>query len=78
MLDGVEAGTAEIAAELGEDLGRIAYHVRVLNRRRALQGVAKDLPAPPCFRLAPQALWVRKMLAESDKQDRDDDPGGRD
>lgn len=78
MLDGIEAGAAEIAAELGEAPGRIAYHLRVLRRRRALRGIAKDPPAPPSFRLAPQALWARKMLAELSKQNREDDPGGRD
>jgi DNA-binding transcriptional ArsR family regulator len=78
MLDGMEAGAAEIAAELGEASGRIAYHLRVLTRRRALKGIAKDPPAPPYFRLAPQALWARKMLAELRKQGREDDPGGRD
>jgi hypothetical protein len=78
MLDGMEAGAAEIAAVLAEEPGRIAYHLRVLTKRRALKGIAKDPPAPPCFRLVPQALWVRKMLAELAKQDREDDPGGRD
>jgi hypothetical protein len=78
MLDGMEASAAEIAAELAEEPGRIAYHLRMLTRRRALKGIAKDPPAPPCFRLAPQALWARKMLAEFGKQDRGDDQGGRD
>jgi DNA-binding transcriptional ArsR family regulator len=78
MLDGMEVGAVEIAAELGEAPGRIAYHLRVLTRRRALRGIAKDLPAPPYFRLAPQALWARKMLAELRKQEGEDDPGGRD
>ena len=78
LLDGREAGTAEIAAELREAPGRIAYHLRVLTRRRALRGIAKDPPAAPYFRLAPQALWARKMLAELAKQNREDDPGGRD
>jgi DNA-binding transcriptional ArsR family regulator len=78
MLEGMEAGVTEIAAELSEEPGRVAYHLRVLTRRRALKGIAKDPPAPPYFRLAPQALWARKMLAEFGKQDRDDDPGGRD
>lgn len=78
MLDGMEAGAAEIAAVLAEEPGRIAYHLRVLRRRGALKGVAKDPPAPPFFRLAPGALWARKMLAELNKRDREDDPGGRD
>jgi DNA-binding transcriptional ArsR family regulator len=76
MLDGMEAGTAEIAAALAEEPGRIAYHLRVLTRRTALKGIAKDPPAPPYFRLAPQALWARRMLAELRKQDREDDQGG--
>lgn len=78
MLDGMEAGAAEIAAELGQAPGTIAHHLRVLTRRGALRGIAKDRPAPPYFRLAPHALWARKMLAELRKQDRKDDPGGRD
>jgi DNA-binding transcriptional ArsR family regulator len=78
MLDGMEAGAVEIGAELGVAPGTIAHHLRVLTRRRALKGTAKDPPAPPCFRLAPQALWAHRMLAELGKQDREDDPGGRD
>ncbi len=78
MLDGTEADVVEIAATLAEAPGRIAYHLRVLRRRRALKGVAKDPPAGPYYRLAPQALWVRKMLTESSKENREDDPGGRD
>jgi hypothetical protein len=78
MVDGMETGAAEIAAALTEKPGRITYHLSVLTRRRALKGVARDRPAPPCFRLAPQALWARKMLAELGKPDRDDDSGGRD
>lgn len=78
MLDGTVAGAAEIAAALAEKPGRIAYHLRVLRRRGALKGIAKDPPAPPYYRMAAQALWARKMLAELRKQNRDDDPGGRD
>jgi DNA-binding transcriptional ArsR family regulator len=78
MVDGMEAGAAEIAATLTEKPGRISYHLLVLTRRGALKAVARDRPAPPFFRLAPQALWARKMLAELGKRDRDDDPGGRD
>jgi len=78
MLDGMEAGVAEIAAVLAEEPGRIGYHLRVLTRRGALKGFAKDPPAPPYFRMARQALWARKMLVELRKQNRDDDPGGRD
>jgi len=77
MLNGMEAGATEIASALAEEPGRIAYHLLVLTRRGALKGVARDRPAPPCFRLAPRALWARRMLAELRKQDREDDPGGR-
>lgn len=78
MIDGMEAGAAEIAAALAEEPGRIAYHLRVLRRRGALKGVAKDPPSPPYFRLAAQALWARKMLAELGKENRDEEAGGRD
>ena len=77
MLDGMEAGASEIATVLAEEPGRIAYHLRVLRGRGALKGIARDRPAPPCYRLAPQALWARKMLAEFRKQDGNDDRGGR-
>jgi DNA-binding transcriptional ArsR family regulator len=78
MLDGMEAGAAEIAAELAEAPARIAHHLRVLRRHGALRGVAKDPPAPPYYCLAPRTLWVRKMLAELREQDGEDEPGGRD
>jgi len=73
-----EAEAVGIAAELAAVPGHIAYHLRVLRTCGALQGVAKDPPAPPHFRPAPQAPWVRKMLAEFDERDREDDQGGRD
>jgi DNA-binding transcriptional ArsR family regulator len=78
LLDGMEAGAVEIAAELNEAPGRIAHHLRALRRRGVVRGVAKDPPAPPRFRLAPQTMWARKMLAELAKEDREDDQGGRD
>ncbi len=78
LLDGMEASAVEIAAELNEAPSRIAYHLLVLTRRKALKGVARDRPAAPCFRLAPQALWARKMLIELDREDGQDESGGRD
>jgi DNA-binding transcriptional ArsR family regulator len=78
MLDGMEADAVEISAALAEAPGRIAYHLRVLRRRRSLQGIAKDPPAPPYYRLARHAGWVRKMLAEAGNENREDDAGGRD
>jgi DNA-binding transcriptional ArsR family regulator len=78
LLDGSDAGAVGIAVELAAAPGHVAHHLRVLHRRGALLGVAKDPPAPPHFRLAPQAPWVRKMLAELDERDREDDQGGRD
>ncbi len=68
MLAGTEAGVAEIAAELEEPPGRIAYHLRVLARRDALQVVPKCRPAPPLYRWSPDAGWARKMLGEIDEQ----------
>lgn len=68
MFDGREAGVGEIAAELDEPRGRIAYHLRVLVRRDALKGVARCRPAPPLYRWSPQAQWARKMLGGDDEQ----------
>jgi DNA-binding transcriptional ArsR family regulator len=64
LLDGRQAGAAEIAADLGEALGRILYHLRVLVRRGALKVVPKCRPAPPLYRWSPEARWARKMLGE--------------
>jgi DNA-binding transcriptional ArsR family regulator len=66
MLAGMEADAAEIAAELGEAPGRIAYHLRVLLRRRALRAVARGRSLPALYRRSPQAHWARKMLGEYD------------
>jgi DNA-binding transcriptional ArsR family regulator len=64
MLDGREIGAAEIAAELGEPLGRIAYHLRVLVKRDGLTVAAQKPPAPARYRWSSQARWARKMLGE--------------
>jgi DNA-binding transcriptional ArsR family regulator len=64
MADGREIDRGEIAAELDEAPGRIAYHVRVLVRRRALKVVPKRRPAPARYRWSPDAGWARKMLGE--------------
>ena len=66
LLDGGEADAAEIAAELDETLGRVAYHLRVLIRRDALKAKARRRPAPALYRWAPEAQWARKMLGEDD------------
>ena len=68
MLAGREAGAGEIAAELDEAPGRIAYHLRVLLRRDALKVIPKCRPAPPRYRWSPEAAWARKMLGEIDEQ----------
>lgn len=78
MLDGTESGAIEIGAELNEAPGRIAHHLLVLRRHGALKGLAKDPPAPPRFGVAPEARWVRKMLADYEKEDSDGEQGGRD
>jgi len=66
MAEDREVGRAEIAAELDEAPGRVAYHVRVLVRRRALKVVPKRRPAPALYRWSPDAGWARKMLGEID------------
>jgi len=64
---GRELGVGEIAAELDQEPGRIAYHVRVLFKRSALQAVQKRRPAAPLYRWSPRAEWARKMLGEIDE-----------
>jgi DNA-binding transcriptional ArsR family regulator len=68
LLDDREADSGEIAAELEDDRGRIAYHLRVLVRCDALRVVARRRPAPPLYRWSPDANWARKMLGEIDEQ----------
>jgi DNA-binding transcriptional ArsR family regulator len=68
MRDGGERGIDEIAAELGQPRGRVAGHVRVLVRRRALAVVPRTRPNPPLYRWSPEAEWARKMLDEIDEQ----------
>jgi predicted ArsR family transcriptional regulator len=63
---GRQADEAEIAAELGERRGRIAYHLRVLVRRDALKATARGR-SPARYRRAPQAHWVRKLLDKDDE-----------
>jgi DNA-binding transcriptional ArsR family regulator len=67
MAGGKEIGRGEIAAELDASPGRVAYHVRVLVKRRALKVVPKCRPAPPHYRWSPDAGWARKMLGEIDE-----------
>ena len=69
MLDGMEAGRDEIAAELDRPPGRVAYHLRVLVRRDALKATARGRPAPALYRFSPQAQWARKMLDEYGSED---------
>lgn len=70
---GVEATAIEIAGELGEELGRVGYHVRVLVRRGALAVVPRRRPAPPLYRLSSEAEWARRMLAEIEERRSEDD-----
>ena len=64
LLDGEPLGAAEIASCLDEPLGRIARHLRVLVKCRALKVVPRRRPAPPIYRFSPEAGWARKMLGE--------------
>jgi DNA-binding transcriptional ArsR family regulator len=76
MLGGDEAGKAEIAAELDEPQGRIAYHLRVLVRHEALEVVPKCRPTPPHYRRPPDGDWFRKMLEELAEQEEEGGEGG--
>ncbi|HSR94119.1 MAG TPA: helix-turn-helix domain-containing protein [Solirubrobacterales bacterium] len=69
---GEQLGGGEIAAELDEPAGRIAYHLRVLVKHDALKVVPKCRPLPPLYRWAPDAGWARKMLGEIDQANRED------
>lgn len=71
-----EAGAAEIAAELDEAPGRIAYHLRVLVRHEALKVVPKCQPAPPHYRRTPDGDWFRKLLEELAEQEEEGGEGG--
>jgi DNA-binding transcriptional ArsR family regulator len=66
MRDDTGAGAGEIAAELGEDLGRISYHLRVLVKREVLKVIARRRPAPARYRWSPEARWAREVLGEDD------------
>ena len=77
LLDGAEGGAEEIAAELGESLARVAFHLRELIKRDAVKARARGRSAAS-YRIAPEAEWARKMLDEYDRQNEEDNPGGRD
>jgi DNA-binding transcriptional ArsR family regulator len=67
LVDGREAGAAEIAAELEQAQARVAYHLGLLFRCEVLEAVPSGHPSPPVFRWSPQAEWARKLLGEDDE-----------
>ena len=67
MLDGRRAGAEELATELGEPRGWIAYHLRVLARCRVLKAVSQCNPATPRYRWGPDAGWARDIVQEERK-----------
>ena len=66
LTTGVEAGATELSRELGQPLGRVRYHLRVLTRRRVLKVVSRRRPNPPLYRWSEDAGWARDMLAGED------------
>jgi hypothetical protein len=68
MLDGEEAGADELATELDEPRGWVAYHLRVLVKCRVLKVVPKCNPAPPRYRWGREAQWARDMLTDDDEK----------
>lgn len=66
MSDGGRTSPGALARELDENLGNVAYHVRLLVRRGALRsaGGQRSGPAQHLYRWSVQAAWVRTMLDE--------------
>ncbi len=62
LVDGREAGAAELAAELEAPPAGIAYHLRVLFGAGVLKAVPPGRPAAPVYRWSPDADWARKLL----------------
>ncbi len=67
LTGGAEVGAAELSLELGQPLGRISYHLRVLVRRRVLKVVPRHRPTPPLYRWSEEAGWAREMLVGEDE-----------
>jgi DNA-binding transcriptional ArsR family regulator len=67
IADGREASLLELAAELREPRGRVAYHLAVLVKHRALQVAPRQDSAPPRYRWGAEAQWARELLAEDEK-----------
>jgi DNA-binding transcriptional ArsR family regulator len=72
LAEGGEASAVELAAALEAPLGRVAYHLRVLRRRRVLRVVPRRNPTPPRYRWGPDAQWARAMLADEGTGDEKD------
>lgn len=70
--DGREAGLAEIASQLEEPRGRVAYHLEVLLKRGALK-VAPGSEAAPLYTWSSDAEWARKMLDEIEARAAEDE-----
>jgi DNA-binding transcriptional ArsR family regulator len=66
LSDGLEAGAAELSLELGQPLGRVRHHLRILARRRVLKVVPRRRPTPPLYRWSDDAAWARDMLIGED------------
>lgn len=64
---GVEVAAAELSVELGQPLGTISHHLRVLTRRRVLTVVPRRRPTPPLYRWSDDARWAEEMLVEEDE-----------
>ena len=66
LSDGAEVAAPELSTELGQPLGRIAYHLRILVRRRVLEVAPRRRPTPPLYRWSDDAQWAREMLVRED------------
>jgi hypothetical protein len=64
---GLELAPGDLSAKLEQPLGRTAYHLHVLARRRVLKVVPKRRRTSPPYRWSEDARWAREMLVEEDE-----------
>jgi len=70
MSDGREASPSEIAKQLGEELSKVAYHVRILADAGALKAVGEQSARGATQHFYSESLdaeWAETMLDENEE-----------